>query len=45
MAGRGGGSSRGGVSHAPEEYTDWAHVEIGCNLLLRTLLDVAGAAP
>jgi len=35
--------SRGGVSHAPEEYTDWAHVETGCNLLLRTLLDVAGA--
>lgn len=34
--------STGGVSHAPEEHTDWAHVETGCNLLLRTLWDVAG---
>lgn len=30
-----------GVSHAPEEHTDWAHIETGCNLLLHTMLDVA----
>ena len=33
--------SRQGVSHAPEEHTDWAHVETGCNLLLHTMLDLA----
>ena len=35
--------SRQGVSHAPEEYTDRADIETGCNLLLRTLLDLAGS--
>jgi N-carbamoyl-L-amino-acid hydrolase len=33
--------SRQGVSHAPEEYTERAHIETGCNLLLRTMLDLA----
>lgn len=36
--------SSGGVSHAPEEHTDWDDVEIGCNLLLRTLLAIADEA-
>ena len=36
--------SRQGVSHAPEEFTDSADIEIGCNLLLRTMLDLAGCA-
>ncbi|MCZ7598581.1 MAG: hypothetical protein M5U09_13775 [Gammaproteobacteria bacterium] len=31
-----------GVSHAPEECTDWADIEAGANLLLATVLDVAG---
>ena len=35
--------SLGGVSHAPEEYTDWADIEAGANLLLAAVLDVAGA--
>lgn len=34
--------SLGGVSHAPEECTDWADIEAGANLLLATVLDVAG---
>jgi len=34
--------SRQGVSHAPEEFTDSADIEIGCNLLLHTMLDLAG---
>lgn len=33
--------SVGGVSHAPEEHTEWADIEVGCNLLLNTVLDVA----
>jgi hydantoinase/carbamoylase family amidase len=33
--------SRQGVSHAPEEYTERTHIETGCNLLLRTMLDVS----
>lgn len=33
--------SRHGVSHAPEEHTDWCDIEAGCNLLLHTMLDVA----
>ena len=32
-----------GVSHAPEEHTDWGDIETGCNLLLHTMLDVAGS--
>lgn len=34
--------STGGISHAPEEHTNWDDVEIGCNLLLRTIVDIAG---
>jgi len=33
--------SRHGVSHAPEEHTEWQDIETGCNLLLHTMLDVA----
>lgn len=33
--------SKRGISHAPEEDTDWKDIEIGCNLLLHTMLDVA----
>ncbi|MBN9022685.1 MAG: M20/M25/M40 family metallo-hydrolase, partial [Rhizobiales bacterium] len=36
--------SIGGISHAPEEDTRWPDVEAGANLLLHTLLDVAGRA-
>ncbi|MGF1609345.1 MAG: Zn-dependent hydrolase [Kiloniellales bacterium] len=35
-------ASRGGVSHAPDERSDWSDIEAGSNLLLHTLLDVAG---
>lgn len=34
--------SKRGVSHAPEEHTDWEDIETGCNLLLHTMLDIAG---
>lgn len=34
--------SRQGVSHAPEEFTDREDIEIGCSLLLHTLLDLTG---
>lgn len=33
--------SKQGISHAPEEHTDWQDIETGCNLLLHTMLDVA----
>lgn len=33
--------SRGGISHSPEEWTDWDDIEKGVNLLLHTLLKVA----
>jgi N-carbamoyl-L-amino-acid hydrolase len=35
-------ASTGGISHAPEEHSRWSDIEIGANLLLRTLLDLAG---
>lgn len=35
--------SIGGISHAPEERTAWCDVEAGANLLLNTLVDLAGA--
>jgi N-carbamoyl-L-amino-acid hydrolase len=35
--------SAGGISHAPDEFTEWADIEAGCTLLLHTLLDVAGS--
>jgi N-carbamoyl-L-amino-acid hydrolase len=34
--------SRQGISHAPEEFTDREDIETGCNLLLHTMLDLAG---
>lgn len=34
-------ASRCGISHAPEEHSDWPDIELGANLLLHTLLDVA----
>jgi len=34
-------ASRGGISHAPEEHSDWPDIEAGANLLLHTLLDIA----
>jgi N-carbamoyl-L-amino-acid hydrolase len=37
-------ASRGGISHAPEEHSDWPDIEAGANLLLHTLLEVAGGA-
>lgn len=33
--------SRAGRSHSPEEWTSWAHIEIGANVLLNTLLRLA----
>lgn len=33
--------SIGGISHSPDERTDWADIEVGSNLLLHTLLSVA----
>lgn len=37
--------SIGGVSHAPEERTEWADIEIGANLLLHTILALAEDGP
>jgi len=34
--------SIGGISHAPEEDTAWPDIEAGANLLLHTLIEVAG---
>lgn len=33
--------SRGGISHAPEEYTEWDHAVTGAQLVLATLVDLA----
>ncbi len=33
--------SRGGVSHAPEEWTDWGDIEKGASLILGTLRSLA----
>lgn len=33
--------SRAGRSHSPEEWTSWAHIETGANVLLNTLLRLA----
>jgi N-carbamoyl-L-amino-acid hydrolase len=37
--------SKDGISHAPEEWTEWKDVETGANLLLHTLCDLAMARP
>lgn len=34
--------SAGGVSHAPDEWTQWSDVEIGANVLLHTVMEFAG---
>lgn len=34
--------SRGGVSHAPQEWTDWADIEKGARLMLATLMRLCG---
>lgn len=34
--------SRGGISHAPEEWTDWADIEKGADLMLAALVRLAG---
>ncbi len=33
--------SKGGVSHSPNEWTDWHHIESGANLMLHTIIDLA----
>ena len=33
--------SKDGVSHTPAEWTDWADIENGANLLLQTVLELA----
>lgn len=33
--------SVGGISHAPDEWTHWDDIEKGCNVLLKTVLDLA----
>jgi N-carbamoyl-L-amino-acid hydrolase len=35
--------SRDGVSHSPEEWTDWADIEKGANLMLAALIRLSGA--
>jgi N-carbamoyl-L-amino-acid hydrolase len=35
--------SQGGRSHRPDEWTDWAAIEPGANVLLGALLRLAGA--
>lgn len=30
-----------GISHNPKEFTEWHHVEVGANVLLRTVLQLA----
>ncbi len=30
-----------GISHNPREFTEWRHVELGANVLLRTILQLA----
>ncbi len=36
--------SRGGISHSPEEWTDWADIEQGAAVMLAALARLAGAA-
>ncbi|MHA7772343.1 allantoate amidohydrolase [Roseibium sp. M-1] len=33
--------SRAGISHAPEEHSDWKDIEQGANLMLQALIDLA----
>lgn len=34
--------SRGGISHSPQEWTDWADIEKGANLMLAALARLSG---
>jgi N-carbamoyl-L-amino-acid hydrolase len=36
--------SRGGISHAPEEWTDWADIEQGAQLMLNMLVKLSASA-
>jgi len=36
--------SRNGISHAPEEHSEWADIEKGANLMLQALIDLSAAA-
>jgi N-carbamoyl-L-amino-acid hydrolase len=36
--------SRNGISHAPEEHSDWEDIEKGANLMLQALVELSGAA-
>ncbi|WP_269581548.1 Zn-dependent hydrolase [Roseibium sp. Sym1] len=36
--------SRDGISHAPEEHSDWVDIEKGANLMLQALIELSGAA-
>jgi hydantoinase/carbamoylase family amidase len=33
-----------GISHSPEESTDWADIEAGANLLLHSIMDLSGCS-
>ena len=37
--------SKGGISHAPDEWTNWHDIERGTTLLLRSALELAEVAP
>jgi N-carbamoyl-L-amino-acid hydrolase len=34
--------SRSGISHAPEEHSEWSDIEQGANLMLQALIDLTG---
>jgi N-carbamoyl-L-amino-acid hydrolase len=36
--------SRGGVSHAPQEFTQWSDIELGASLMLAVLVRLCRAA-
>jgi N-carbamoyl-L-amino-acid hydrolase len=36
--------SKDGVSHAPQEWTDWDDIEKGANLLLHSIIDLSEAS-
>jgi len=36
--------SRGGISHAPEEHSDWSDIEKGANLMLQALIELSRAS-
>ncbi len=36
--------SKNGISHSPDEHSDWQEIEKGANLMLRALIDLSGSA-